>query len=231
MAIEFDSDKVVRDVNSDPEFVVAARGWNAVVRVCIGDVAWDAVAVDGRLVEFSRATDRKPTISFSGPESEWEQLLAAVQPPRHWGVAMMGLVGLIDQTAEPGPAFAWSFAPVFRITEALRAQISAPQELPSYADPFRAGDSAIVGGYANIEVDGAEYRVYYEEAGEGIPILLQHTAGNSSVQWHHVLGNQELQKKYRMIAYDLPFHGFSLSRQQRPTTRGGRSQMRPQKKT
>lgn len=70
-------------------------------------------------------------------------------------------------------------------------------------------DSA-VGRYIYIEVDGVEYRVYFEEAGAGIPMLLQHTAGADGRQWRHLLEDAEFQRDFRMIAYDLPYHGKSL---------------------
>jgi pimeloyl-ACP methyl ester carboxylesterase len=55
-----------------------------------------------------------------------------------------------------------------------------------------------------------EYRVYFEEAGAGIPLLLQHTAGADARQWRHLLEDAPLQQGFRMIAYDLPYHGKSL---------------------
>jgi pimeloyl-ACP methyl ester carboxylesterase len=68
----------------------------------------------------------------------------------------------------------------------------------------------IVGRYVYLEVEGIEYRVYFEEAGEGIPVVLQHTAGCDGRQWRHVLEDPDFTSKYRMIAIDLPFHGRSL---------------------
>src|SRR5690606_11883537 len=58
-------------------------------------------------------------------------------------------------------------------------------------------------------IDGCRHKVFYFEAGEGIPILCQHTAGNENRQWRHLLEDRELTKKYRIIAYDLPAHGKS----------------------
>jgi len=34
-----------------------------------------------------------------------------------------------------------------------------------------------VGRYVYLTVEGVDYRVYFEESGSGIPLLLQHTAG------------------------------------------------------
>ena len=70
-------------------------------------------------------------------------------------------------------------------------------------------DSAI-GRYLHLIVDGVDYRVYFEEAGEGIPLLLQHTAGADGRQWRHLLEDIEFQRHFRMIAYDLPYHGKSV---------------------
>jgi pimeloyl-ACP methyl ester carboxylesterase len=52
--------------------------------------------------------------------------------------------------------------------------------------------------------------VYFEEAGSGAPILLQHTAGCHGSQWRHLFERREITDRFRLIAYDLPFHGKSL---------------------
>ena len=43
--------------------------------------------------------------------------------------------------------------------------------------------SNIVGRYVYLDVEGIEYRVYFEEAGEGIPLVCQHTAGSDGRQY------------------------------------------------
>lgn len=69
---------------------------------------------------------------------------------------------------------------------------------------------AATGRYVYLEIAGVEYRVYFEESGTGIPLLLQHTAGADSRQWRHLLEDPQLARHFRMIAYDLPYHGKSL---------------------
>lgn len=68
----------------------------------------------------------------------------------------------------------------------------------------------VVGRYVYLDVEGVEYRVYYEEAGSGVPVVLQHTAGCDNRQWRHMLEDPDFTSKYRLIAPDLPFHGKSL---------------------
>jgi len=66
------------------------------------------------------------------------------------------------------------------------------------------------GHYIYIEVQNIEYRVYFEENGGGIPLLCQHTAGSDGRQWRHILNDDEITSRYRVVAPDLPYHGKSL---------------------
>jgi pimeloyl-ACP methyl ester carboxylesterase len=68
----------------------------------------------------------------------------------------------------------------------------------------------IVGRYINLDVEGISYRIYYEEAGEGIPLLLGHTAGSDGRQYRFLLNDEEITSRFRVINFDLPFHGKSL---------------------
>ena len=43
---------------------------------------------------------------------------------------------------------------------------------------------AAITEYIYVTVEGIEYRVYFEEAGTGIPIVCQHTAGSDGRQWN-----------------------------------------------
>jgi pimeloyl-ACP methyl ester carboxylesterase len=70
--------------------------------------------------------------------------------------------------------------------------------------------SDITGRYVYVTVEDVEYRVYYEEAGQGTPVVMQHTAGSDGRQWRHLLEDPDFTSRYRLIAVDLPFHGKSL---------------------
>ncbi|MEM7408598.1 MAG: alpha/beta hydrolase [Pseudomonadota bacterium] len=67
----------------------------------------------------------------------------------------------------------------------------------------------IIGRYLNVEVAGETCRIYVEEAGEGIPLLCLHTAGSDARQFRHLLCDEELTRDFRVIAFDLPWHGKS----------------------
>ena len=67
----------------------------------------------------------------------------------------------------------------------------------------------IVGRYLNLTSGGGEYRIFYEEAGEGVPLVCLHTAGADSRQFRHVLNDADIAAKFRIVAFDLPYHGKS----------------------
>ena len=68
----------------------------------------------------------------------------------------------------------------------------------------------VTGRYVYLTLDGVEYRVYFEESGEGVPLLLQHTAGSDGRQWRHLLEDPDITSRFRVVAHDLPYHGRSL---------------------
>jgi pimeloyl-ACP methyl ester carboxylesterase len=67
----------------------------------------------------------------------------------------------------------------------------------------------IVGRYVHVEIDGEINRIYFEENGTGIPLLCLHTAGSDARQWRHLLTDAEFSRHFRIIAFDLPWHGKS----------------------
>jgi pimeloyl-ACP methyl ester carboxylesterase len=68
----------------------------------------------------------------------------------------------------------------------------------------------IVSRYVYVPYDGYEYRVFYEEAGQGIPLVCLHTAGTDSREWRHQLCDPDITNNFRVIAFDLPRHGKSI---------------------
>ncbi len=68
----------------------------------------------------------------------------------------------------------------------------------------------IVGRYVNVTINGVQQRIYFEEAGQGRPVLCLHTAGADTRQWRHLLSDAEVTKTNRLIAFDMPWHGKSL---------------------
>ena len=67
----------------------------------------------------------------------------------------------------------------------------------------------VTGRYLRMDIEGRPHRVYVEEAGEGTPLLLLHTAGSDGRQWRDLLNDAEITSRFRCIAFDMPWHGKS----------------------
>jgi pimeloyl-ACP methyl ester carboxylesterase len=67
----------------------------------------------------------------------------------------------------------------------------------------------IVGRYVHVEIEHAVHRIYFEENGSGIPLVCLHTAGSDARQWRHLLADASFTKNFRIIAFDMPWHGKS----------------------
>ncbi len=67
----------------------------------------------------------------------------------------------------------------------------------------------IVGRYIHLTLGGRPHRVYFEEAGEGIPLVCLHTAGADNRQFRHLMVDPAITSHFRIIAFDLPWHGKS----------------------
>lgn len=71
----------------------------------------------------------------------------------------------------------------------------------------------IIGRYMHTEIGGRAHRIYFEEAGPkgggGIPLICLHTAGSDGRQYRGVLNDKEITSRFRVIAFDMPWHGKS----------------------
>ncbi len=67
----------------------------------------------------------------------------------------------------------------------------------------------ITGRYFTMAVGGRDHRIYVEEAGQGVPLVCLHTAGADGRQFRHLLCDPAVTDHFRVLAFDLPWHGKS----------------------
>ena len=68
----------------------------------------------------------------------------------------------------------------------------------------------IIGRYVHVTLSGRPHRLYFEEAGQGIPLVCLHTAGADARQFRHLLNDAAITRHFRVLAFDMPWHGKSL---------------------
>jgi pimeloyl-ACP methyl ester carboxylesterase len=207
--LNFDA-AVVRDrINANAEFKLAARAWDCALVLDFGSALLRLVVRDGRVVQAgSSAGDGPADLRITATPEYWRELLRAIPRAGYQALPTGDRLGFRVEGDHVGAFFPY-FGAVRCIVQVLRELTSGAAPQQTVPDVDRSFDDAL-GRYAYIRVDGVQYRVYFEETGRGIPMLLQHTAGSDGRQWRHLLENREIQQHFRMIAYDLPYHGKSL---------------------
>ena len=201
----------------DRELVLACRFWTGGIRLGIGDQWLGFTVVDGEITGSVPAAAGDGVITVTGSADGWAPLLTVPQP-RLARLAPMTVLGVLDNS-ETERLTLWQYLPALeRTAELLRgltdeATLDTTAVLPQDGSASRHDNP--VGRYVHVELGDsagrrADYRLYYEEAGDGIPLLAQHTAGAQSLQWRHLFERSEITDRFRLVAYDLPYHGKSL---------------------
>lgn len=189
----------------DIEFKMMAKGWTGGFVFHVGE---NTIAIN---VQNGVPSDDIPVrgeiFTFVGPEELWSALFMPTPPRFANDLAPLMLAGL--QMTGDELAFTQYYAAIMRAVEIIRG-VDPNQIRTIPSTKSNSEHDAPVGRYINLELEGEMYRVYYEEAGQGIPMVLQHTAGSHGTQWRHLFEYPEITEKFRLIAYDLPFHGKSV---------------------
>lgn len=212
--MQFTLERLASALRDDTELSYQLSGFDGRITIAAGDVEVDLVVAAGDVVGAEPATGAPARIRIDVPA---EVLADSVRNPPVPGTESLGLAASQGAVVLAGDLFA-DLAPfsgaTSRIYQLARTVAGAPAEVPVPVSPtgqlFAETDTA-VGRYVYVTSQDVTYRVYYEESGNGEEVLLlQHTAGCDSRQWRHQLADPEFQKRFRVIAYDLPHHGRSL---------------------
>src|SRR4051812_32703809 len=188
---------------ADPEFRLAARFWDGGFAFVVdGDVT--AVRVVDGAPEAAGDADGPGVVTFAGDADLWDTI-ASSPPPRFYNdVAFAAALGLRLGGDE---LTYWQYYPaIARAVELLRPAT------PVTAPPASGGKrfDSPVGRYVHLDLDGVDHRIYFEEAGTGIPLLMQHTAGSHGVPWRHLFEDERITDHFRPIPHDPPLHRQSL---------------------
>jgi len=198
---------------ADPELQMAARYWTGGLRFVIGEVAIGFTTTDG-VISSDVPGQGEGVITVTGPAEMWQSLMAPTPAPyaQMSVLTSRGDSGL-DRSATDQTLY-WQYSPaVERASELLRAP--GGEQAPRRNEGSGQRIDSPIGGYLHVELDlpgarAVDHRIYYETAGQGIPLLLQHTAGAHSLQWRHLFEMSEITDHFQLVAYDLPYHGKSI---------------------
>lgn len=191
----------------DGEFMMAARHWQGGLTLRIGHLTL-ALHVRDNLVQPGAHSDSN-TLEYSAEPQVWEKLLATVPERFQNDLTAKRYTDNELRFKGDGIMHAQYYGAVMRAIELLRPDANS-ENTTVVVDAKPGQSDSPVGHYVHLNIEDVDYRIYYEEAGTGIPLLLHHTAGCHGSQWRHLFEVPEITSRFRLIAYDLPYHGKSL---------------------
>ena len=158
----------------------------------------------GETVAVSPGASADAAFDLVASADTWAKFIKAVPP-----VGYQSLVGMIRMGTLriEGDVLAFGRNMLFleQLFAGLRPEIQAEA-------PARVGEpmiEPIVGRYLRLDFKGRPHRLYFEEAGQGIPLVCLHTAGSDGRQYRALLNDPDITKRFRVITFDLPWHGKS----------------------
>lgn len=176
-----------------------------ILNVLVGDEAW-CISIRSGGMNVTAIKSKNADILMEASKEAWQNFAKANPPVGYQSLFAMLRVGHLKVSGDM-LAFGRALMLLEQIFLNLRhTEVNdfASVQNTSFIEP-------ITGRYVNMAVSGVDYRVYFEEAGpsDGIPLLCLHTAGSDSRQYRGVLNDREITKDFRVLSFDLPWHGKS----------------------
>jgi pimeloyl-ACP methyl ester carboxylesterase len=190
---------VVRDC---PALRQRARLAPLVIAVRAGATSTGVRLADPLTVIAGSADDAAFTLAADA--GSWARYLEAMPPVGYQSLVGMVRMGTLRIDGDM-LAFGRNLLFLEQVFAGLRPAAAA-------ARPTTVGVPAIepiVGRYLRLDLEGRPHRLYFEEAGQGIPLVCLHTAGADGRQYRALLNDAEITRRFRVIAFDLPWHGKS----------------------
>ena len=185
------------------------RTLDADVLIEVGEAAWLAAIRRGQVVELRQGPFVLPSFTLAlRITAEGMARFLAPQPVAGWhdllALRRQGALRIEGDSTVFFAHLAW-----FKDALALLRPGPAAAAIPPPSPWGEPSWEPITGRYLRMDIEGRPHRVHVEEAGEGVPLLLLHTAGSDGRQWRGLMNDAEITSRFRCIAFDMPWHGKS----------------------
>lgn len=197
-----DFTRLARALDGNPALQRRAKLANLALTVRSGEEATGLQIGDG--IAVSRGAAPGAAFTLAAAPGLWSEFAKVTPPVGFQNLLAMQRLG--HMTVE-GDVLAWGRNVLFleQVFATLR-----PDATPEAAAPVGTPTiEPIVGRYLRLDLHGQPHRLYFEEAGQGIPLLCLHTAGADGRQYRALLNDVDITRRYRVIVFDMPWHGKS----------------------
>ena len=198
-------------VNDDEFLVHRGRFLTGDILVEIGDVPF-IVAIDkGKVAAVERGPFplRPWVFAVRGSEEGWRGFWQPIPPPQFHDIFALVKRGHFRLEGDLHPFMA-NLLYMKDLLAAPRQKLTAVSAEKTTGPITGPIIEPIIGRYVHLDLGGRDNRIYFEEAGQGIPLVCLHTAAADGRQYRHLMTDSAITDNFRVIAFDLPWHGKSL---------------------
>ncbi len=194
---------IIERTGDHPNVAWRGRFADACIELCIDGesqyLIYDAHGV--------RISSNRPglgiTFRLEASGNDWRELITANPRPGLQSLSAMRRTGHLKLSGDH-VAFYQNLLPL-----ELLFSMSRPRPTKANSIPTPPTIDPIVGRYINLAFEDRPHRIYFEEAGSGIPLICLHTAGADGRQYRAILNDETITENFRVVVFDLPWHGKS----------------------
>jgi len=168
------------------------------------EAAWRVSISSAGLILATASSGSSPAFTLEASKDAWSKLRSATPPPGFQTLTTMRRRQHLRVTGDMT-----AFLRHLLLLEMLFSRLSDAAVPAGATPPAIPSIEPVTGRYLRLEIDGRPHRLYFEEAGQGVPLLCLHTAGSDGRQFRHLLNDPAVTDRFRVIAFDLPWHGKS----------------------
>jgi len=198
--------RLANALEGNPAFARRNRFAPLTIAVQSGTDRW-TVTLGKEPIAVSGSAASNADITFAATPETWQAFARPIPPVGYQSLNAMMRVGHLIVSGDM-LAYGRHLGLIEEVFAAVRGPKSQSQPTVPVGKPWL---ESVVGRYLHTDIDGRPHRIYFEEAGraDGIPLLCLHTAGADGRQYRAVLNDPEVTRHFRVIAFDLPWHGKS----------------------
>jgi pimeloyl-ACP methyl ester carboxylesterase len=199
-------------VNGDEALVRRGRFLTTTFLLEADGAAWLCRVVEGRIERVERGPFLMRAFSFAirASRESWQRFWEPVPAPGYHDLFAMSKNGHARIEGD--------LLPLMTHLRYVQDVLAAPRRRPDASRPQQttldqsgpATIEPIVGRYVRLSFQDRPHRIYFEEAGQGLPLVCLHTAGADGRQYRHLLNDPDVTARFRVIVFDMPWHGKSL---------------------
>ena len=195
-------DYIVEKSRTNKNILLHSCFSSLLIKIMVDETSFELSINSGDIEVSATLNSKDYDFTLSATKKAWLNLKKAVAPT---GFQCLSTMRRTQNLIVTGNVI--KFNQHLLLLEMLFSNIVSDENTCKRPAPAKIED--IKGQYIQLTIEGTPHRLYFEEAGKGVPLVCLHTAGSDSRQYQHLLNDPEITNNFRVITFDLPWHGKS----------------------